>query len=71
MTKFDRVLVWFRRDLRNFDHAALHHALASGAQVYCVFIFDKDILDPLLAHGTMDRRVAFIHASLVELDAEL
>ena len=20
-------LVWFRRDLRNFDHAALHHAL--------------------------------------------
>jgi deoxyribodipyrimidine photo-lyase len=71
MKKFDRVLVWFRRDLRNFDHAALHHALASGKQVCCVFIFDKDILDPLLAHGSMDRRVAFIHASLVELDAEL
>ena len=71
MKKFDRVLVWFRRDLRSFDHAALHHALASGRQVYCVFIFDKDILDPLLAHGPTDRRVAFIHASLLELDAEL
>nr|NDG09015.1 deoxyribodipyrimidine photo-lyase [Oxalobacteraceae bacterium] len=71
MTTYDRALVWFRRDLRSFDHAALHHALASAKQVFCVFIFDKDILDPLLAHGSMDRRVAFIHASLRELDAEL
>jgi deoxyribodipyrimidine photo-lyase len=71
MTTYDRALVWFRRDLRSFDHAALHHALASARQVFCVFIFDKDILDPLLAHGSMDRRVAFIHASLRELDAEL
>jgi deoxyribodipyrimidine photo-lyase len=71
MKKFDRALVWFRRDLRSFDHAALHHALAMARQVFCVFIFDKNILDPLLAHGAMDRRVAFIHASLIELDAEL
>ncbi len=71
MKKFDRALVWFRRDLRSFDHAALHHALASARQVFCVFIFDKDILDPLLAHGTTDRRVAFIHAALLQLDAEL
>jgi deoxyribodipyrimidine photo-lyase len=71
MKSYDRALVWFRRDLRSFDHAALHHALASAKQVFCVFIFDKDILDPLLAHGSMDRRVAFIHASLRELDEEL
>ncbi len=71
MKKFDRSLVWFRRDLRHFDHAALHHALASSRQVYCAFIFDKDILDPLLASGTLDRRVAFIHASLRELEDEL
>ncbi len=71
MKSYDRALVWFRRDLRSFDHAALHHALASARQVFCVFIFDKDILDPLLAHGSMDRRVAFIHASLRELDTEL
>ncbi len=71
MKKFDRALVWFRRDLRHFDHAALHAALAASRQVMCVFIFDKDILDPLLAAGTLDRRVAFLHASLRELDAEL
>ena len=61
-------LVWFRRDLRCFDHAALHHALTSSNSVYCVFIYDKDILDSL---PRADRRVEFIHASLAELDAEL
>ncbi len=67
----DSALVWFRRDLRHFDHAALHHALQRARKVYCAFFFDKDILDPLLAWGRSDRRVAFIHASLVELDAAL
>lgn len=71
MKKFDRALVWFRRDLRHFDNSALHHALAQSRQVCCAFIFDKDILDPLLSTSPVDRRVAFIHASLQELDAEL
>ncbi len=71
MKRFDRALVWFRRDLRHFDNAALHQALASSRQVFCTFIFDKDILDPLLAFGKLDRRVAFIHASLQELDSAL
>ena len=61
-------LVWFRRDLRAFDHAALHHALTSSNEVVCVFIFDEEILAPLPRE---DRRVEFIHASLAELDAEL
>ncbi|QNA97629.1 deoxyribodipyrimidine photo-lyase [Massilia sp. Se16.2.3] len=65
-------LVWFRRDLRAFDHAALHHALRHAAyaagSVYCAFVFDTDILAGL-PRG--DRRVRFIHASLLELDAEL
>ncbi|THC42171.1 deoxyribodipyrimidine photo-lyase [Massilia sp. Mn16-1_5] len=65
-------LVWFRRDLRAFDHAALHHALHDamqhGGKVVCVFVFDTDILAGL---PRSDRRLRFIHASLVELDAEL
>jgi deoxyribodipyrimidine photo-lyase len=61
-------LVWFRRDLRGFDHAALHHALARSQRVYCVFVFDTGILDSLPRD---ERRVRFIHASLAELDAEL
>ena len=68
---YEKALVWFRRDLRDFDHAALHHALKASRTVYCAFIFDKDILDPLLAHGPIDRRVAFVHASLKELDTAL
>ena len=62
-------LVWFRRDLRDFDHAALYHALKRFPQVFCVFVFDSEILDALPRRA--DRRVEFIHASVVELDAAL
>ncbi len=69
---FDRGLVWFRRDLRVADQAALHHALASCRQVWALFVFDTEILDPLLARGLVhDRRVEFIRASLVELSDAL
>lgn len=62
-------LVWFRRDLRDFDHAALSTALARHVRVYCAFVFDREILDALPSRS--DRRVGFIHASLAELDAAL
>lgn len=62
-------LVWFRRDLRNFDHAALHHALAQAGTVFCAFVLDREILDALPSR--CDRRVEFILASLAELDAAL
>lgn len=61
-------LVWLRRDLRADDHAALHYALRSCARVWCVFVFDRSILDPL---PRADRRVEFIHGSVVALDAAL
>ncbi len=68
----DAALVWFRRDLRADDHAALYHALRSARQVWCAFVFDRDILDALLARGlSADRRVEFIHDSLVQLDEAL
>jgi deoxyribodipyrimidine photo-lyase len=62
-------LVWFRRDLRNFDHAALYHALRDHSRVFCAFVFDTEILDPLPTR--IDRRVEFIRESLVELDKAL
>ena len=43
----DTALVWFRRDLRIEDHAALYHACRSARRVWCAFVFDRDILDPL------------------------
>jgi deoxyribodipyrimidine photo-lyase len=65
----DSVLVWFRRDLRDTDHAALAEALRRARCVYCAFIFDREILDRL--PDRTDRRVEFIRESLVELDAAL
>jgi deoxyribodipyrimidine photo-lyase len=67
--RHDRALVWFRRDLRDFDHAALHHALADARVVYCAFVFDREILDRL--PSPQDRRVEFIWESVRELDAAL
>ena len=66
---FDSVLVWFRRDLRDADHVALGEALRRARRVYCAFVFERDILDPLADRA--DRRVSFIHASLRELDVAL
>ena len=69
MPEYARALVWFRRDLRDFDHAALHHALKQARQVVCAFIFDSEILDRLPQPA--DRRVEFIHASVAELQQAL
>jgi deoxyribodipyrimidine photo-lyase len=65
----EKALVWFRRDLRDHDHAALAAALSQARQVYCAFVFDSTILDALPSRS--DRRVQFIHESLVELDSAL
>jgi deoxyribodipyrimidine photo-lyase len=61
-------LMWFRRDLRVADNAALFHALKACRQVFCVFVFDTDILDAL---PRADRRVEFIRESLVDLNEQL
>ena len=62
-------LVWFRRDLRDRDHAALHEALAAHAGVHCAFVFDTEILGRLDAR--MDRRVTFLWDSVRELKSAL
>ena len=66
--RYDKGLMWFRRDLRTDDNVALHHALKSCRQVWCVFVFDTAILAPL---PRADRRVEFIRVSLLDLDAQL
>jgi deoxyribodipyrimidine photo-lyase len=62
-------IFWFRRDLRLIDNAGLHHALKSDNPVLPIFIFDTNILDKLSDKG--DRRVAFIHGALEEIQLEL
>lgn len=65
----EKSLVWFRRDLRDDDQAALSAALSTSRYVYCAFVFDTVILDHL--PDRHDRRVHFIHSSLRELDSAL
>ena len=67
--QYENALVWFRRDLRDFDHAALYHALKNSKQVFCVFVFDTEILD--LLENKQDRRVEFIWESIRELKSTL
>ena len=67
-TPYAKGLMWFRRDLRAQDNAALHHALKNCRQLHCVFVFDRAILDAL---PRADRRVEFIRESAAELDAQL
>ncbi|HEX3139137.1 MAG TPA: deoxyribodipyrimidine photo-lyase [Rhizobacter sp.] len=64
----DSALVWFRRDLRPHDNAALFHALKAARRVWCGFVFDRDILDAL---PRADRRVEFIRDSVAALDDAL
>ena len=66
---YDISVVWFRRDLRYFDHAALHAALTQSRRVHCAFVFDREILDGLARRD--DRRVEFIWHSVRELQQEL
>lgn len=63
------VIVWLRRDLRLHDHAALWHALQTGAQLQPVFVFDTDILAAF--PSKQDRRLSFIAAALQQIDAQL
>jgi len=67
--RYEKSLFWFRRDLRVADNAGLYHALKSSRQVYCVFVFDREILDALPSRA--DRRVEFILDSVRVLQKDL
>lgn len=65
MTETSPILMWFRRDLRLGDHAALTHAIRSGRPVIPIFIRD-DIVDE---QGAAPR--FRLGLSLDDLDARL
>lgn len=61
-------IIWFRRDLRLTDNAALYHALKGELPVVPVFVFDTNILNELPAE---DKRVTFIYQALEEMQQQL
>ncbi len=62
-------IMWFRRDLRLHDNAALFHALKEAHPVIPIFIFDKNILDDL--EDKEDRRVEFIYDAVFDMQQQL
>ncbi|MEM7361492.1 MAG: deoxyribodipyrimidine photo-lyase [Bacteroidota bacterium] len=62
-------LCWLRRDLRLHDHHALYQALKNHPHVLPLFIFDRDILDPLT--NKKEARVHFIHEEVAALHKRL
>src|SRR6187551_302272 len=62
-------IFWFRRDLRLHDNHGLYEALKNGEAILPIFIFDKDILEGL--KDKADKRVAFIHQTLSEINDDL
>jgi deoxyribodipyrimidine photo-lyase len=60
---------WFRRDLRLNDNHALFQALSGKYPVLPLFVFDPEILDKL--SDKQDKRVAFIHQSLLKINEVL
>jgi deoxyribodipyrimidine photo-lyase len=62
-------IIWLRRDLRLYDHAALFHALRSAHPVQLVFVFDQDVLARF--HDSSDRRLSFLAQRLCYLENKL
>ncbi|MCB0401057.1 MAG: deoxyribodipyrimidine photo-lyase [Flavobacteriales bacterium] len=61
-------IVWFRRDLRLYDQAALSAALSAGVPILPLFIFDEHIIDEL---PRQDARITHIHQTLQLLNEQL
>ncbi len=66
-------IFWYRRDLRFEDNVGLYHALyqakLQGHTVLPIFIFDKTILSQQVE--IKDRRVDFIHRTILSMQQEL
>lgn len=62
-------IVWFRRDLRLYDHTALHYAMQQQESILPVFIFDTEILEDL--KNKNDARVQFLHNQCVKINETL
>jgi deoxyribodipyrimidine photo-lyase len=65
-TRDSTAIVWFRRDLRLADHPALAEAARGHDRLVALFVHD-----PALARPSGANRLAFLHATLDALAADL
>jgi len=69
MTENPIAVFWFRRDLRLQDNRGLFQALNSSYPVLPIFIFDRNILEPL--SDKKDKRVNFIYDIVKKINDDL
>jgi len=62
-------IFWFRRDLRLHDNHGLYEALKQSEAVLPIFIFDINILSGL--KDKKDKRISFIHSTLLDMQRQL
>jgi deoxyribodipyrimidine photo-lyase len=67
-TRWERVVVWFRRDLRVADHPALTEAASAARSVVPLFVMDPRLLD---GPGSAPARSWFVGGALDDLDRSL
>lgn len=61
-------LVWFKRDIRLFDHQAIHHAVATGEKVLFMYIAEPSIWQ---AGDLAKRHFTFMQQSLEDIQQSL
>lgn len=69
----ERILVWYRQDLRITDHLPLNAAVQSGAEIFPFFCFDDRLFSPT-SHGFPKIgkfRTNFLRESVVDLRQNL
>ena len=72
--KYNRVIVWFRQDLRLHDNEALQNALQNGQEVIPVYVFDERVFQGITSYGfrkTEKFRAKFIIESVKDLKNSL
>jgi deoxyribodipyrimidine photo-lyase len=64
----EKIVVWFKRDLRIHDHAPLYEATRHGAQVLCLYIVEPDYWQ---LPDSSERHWRFIADSLRDLETQI
>lgn len=69
-TKANRVVVWFRQDLRLHDNEALYNAMKRGIEIIPIYVFDERVFKGTTEYGfrkTAQYRAKFIIESVNDL----
>ncbi|MCC7466550.1 MAG: deoxyribodipyrimidine photo-lyase [Saprospiraceae bacterium] len=57
-------VLWYKRDLRVYDHAPLHSAIASGLPLLCLYVYEPDVWS---AYDADIRHARFVWQSIADL----